>query len=222
MIKLALVNNEELFVKLLHGYLNKQPHIQCLFTALNDEEMLKKINQETLPDIILLDLERKKKNSAEITRLLKANYPSLKCIVMSSYYKKSFTGYMMRAGVSAFVPKEISPECLLKVIETVNQQGFYLHEEQVDVLRSQVRSKLPKPTFSNHASFTGREKEVLELLCQQYTAKEIAEKLFVSKRTVEGHKENLFVKTGSRNLVGLVIYAINHQLVNQEALTALP
>lgn len=92
---------------------------------------------------------------------------------------------------------------------------MYLIWEQNSKYYPQIKTKTPKPTLTYQEKLTEREKEVLHLICQQYTVKEIAEKLFVSNRVVEGHKDNLFAKTGARNLAGLVIYAIQNQLINQ-------
>jgi len=219
MIKVAIADDEELFVQLLENFLNKQPHLQCLLAALSGEELLKKVEQSPdKPDIVILDLRMKNLDGAETVMMLKDQYPAIKSIVISSHYQKSFMGYMLRAGVNAFIPKGISPINLLKVIESVYQKGFYFLEEQVETMRSQIKTQAPKPKLKLEEEFTEREREVLTLLCQQFTAKEIADKLFVSKRTVESHKDNLFAKTGARNLAGLVIYAIQHQLVNQEDL----
>ena len=222
MTKIVLADDEELFVQLLEDFLNKQSHIDCLFTALSGEDLLKKIERApVLPDIAILDLKMKNLDGAETASILKQRHPEIKSIVMSSYYKKSFMGYMLRAGVNAFVPKGISPQLLLKVIESVRERGYFFMEEQVEVMRSQINNRVPKPTLSYQEKLTERELEVLQLLCQQFSAKEIAERLFVSKRTVEGHKDNLFAKTGARNLAGLVIYAIQNQLVKQEDLPML-
>jgi len=219
MIKVAIADDEELFVQLLENFLNKQAHLTCIMTALSGEELLKQIEKSPeKPTIVLLDLRMKNLDGAETVSKLKDRYPAIKCIVISSHYQKSFMGYMLRAGVNAFIPKGISPANLLKVVDSVSQKGFYFLEEQVETMRSQIKTQAPKPKLKLEEEFTEREREVLTLLCQQYTAKEIADKLFVSKRTVESHKDNLFAKTGARNLAGLVIYAIQNQLVNQEDL----
>lgn len=216
MIKIAIADDEELFVQLLENFLNKQAHLKCVATALSGEDLLKRIDQSLdKPNVVILDLRMKNLDGAETVMMLKDRHPEVKSIVISSHYQKSFMGYMLRAGVNAFIPKGVSPEHLLKVIESVHHKGFYFMEEQVETMRSQIKPQAPKPKLKLEEEFTEREREVLTLLCQQFTAKEIAEKLFVSKRTVESHKDNLFAKTGARNLAGLVIYAIQNQLVNQ-------
>lgn len=144
---------------------------------------------------------------------LKKYFPSIKIIVISSYYQDSFMGFLFKTGASAFVPKEISPEYLMHIIDTVYRQGVFFTEEQLVQLRTQITSKTPKPMLNEESELSTREIEVLKLICQQKTAKEIGELLFISPKTVEGHRNSLFVKTGVKNVVGLVIYALQHNII---------
>ncbi|WP_299460485.1 response regulator transcription factor [uncultured Microscilla sp.] len=220
MIKIALAYGEKLFTQLLESFLIKESNIQCLFTALSGKEFLRQIKKTPEPpQVVLLDLKMTDMEGTELIKKLKATHADMKYILMSSYYKKTFTGYALKTGANALVPKEISPEYLLKIIALVHTKGYYFMEEQIEVLRSQIKPRPPRPKFINEGEFTDREMEVLRLLCEQYTAQEIADKLFISRRTVEGHKDNLFVKTGARNLAGLVIYALQNQLVSQDNLS---
>ncbi|EAY25321.1 response regulator transcription factor [Microscilla marina] len=220
MIKIALAYGEKLFTQLLENFLRNESNIQCLFTALSGKEFLCQIKKTPEPpQVVLLDLKMTDMEGTELIEKLKATHPDMKYILMSSYYKKTFTGYALKTGANALVPKEISPEYLLKVIALVHTKGYYFMEEQIEVLRSQIKPRPPRPNFINEGEFTDREMEVLRLLCEQYTAQEIADKLFISRRTVEGHKDNLFAKTGARNLAGLVIYALQNQLVSQDSLS---
>ncbi|OJJ20589.1 hypothetical protein BKI52_19235 [marine bacterium AO1-C] len=214
--KIALVGKEELFLKLLQNFLNKQSCVQCLFTAKSEEDFKNKIiDHQELPNVVIIELQMHPKDGAKIAQWLNKKYPKMRCIVISSQYNTALTGYILKSGANAFLPKEISPEHLLEVINVVNDKGFYWQQEQIETLRTQIKSEVPKPNVISN-TLTGRETEVLQLLCQEFTAREIAEKLFVSKRTVEGHKENLFAKTGARNLAGLVFYALQQGLVNNE------
>ena len=221
MIKIALAYGEKLFMQLLENFLRAESNIQCLFTASNGKEFLRKVSETPeLPQVVLLDLKMNDMEGTELIAKLKVMHPDMKYILMSSYYKKTFTGHAFKMGANALVPKTMSPEQLLKVITAVYTKGCYFMEEQIDILRSQIKPRTPRPKFAKEGEFTEREIEVLRLLCEQYTAQEIADKLFISRRTVEGHKDNLFAKTGARNLAGLVIYALQNQLVSQDRLSA--
>ena len=162
---------------------------------------------------MVLDLNMKGINGVEVTEFLKKNYPSIRVILMTSHYKRSFMGFMLKTGVSAFIPKGISPVQLLEIIKEVYDKGFYFMDDQLGVLREQISHKSPKPTLIEKNKLTEREVEVLKLICFQKTAKEIGAKLFITPRTVEGHKNNLFIKTEARNIAGLVIYAIQNNYI---------
>lgn len=221
-IQLAIVDDEQLIVKLLESFFNEQPATNVIQTAYSGEDFLAALEQmEILPQVVLLDLRMKQLDGVETTTILKEKYPSINIIIISSHYKKSFMGYMLKTGVSAFLPKGILPQQLLEVIQAVHQTGYYFLPEQVDVMRTQITPKAPKPSLTPETSITLREKEILQLICQQYTAQEIAEHLFIAKRTVEGHKNRLLSKTGVKNTAGLVIYAIQNNLVDINSLKIL-
>ena len=213
-ISLAIVDDDTLIVSLLSSFLQQQNGIDVLFTSESGEDFLEIIStQKTLPDILILDLKMKKIDGIEVTTFLKTNYPSIHIIIMSSHYKKSFMGFMLKTGVSAFIPKGISPLLLVQIIKEVSLKGFYFMSDQLDIIRKQVSSKAPQPKLNQKDNLSEREIEVLKLICFQKTAKEIGEKLFIAPRTAEGHKNNLFVKTGAKNIAGLVIYAMQNKLI---------
>jgi DNA-binding NarL/FixJ family response regulator len=213
-ITITLVDDDALIVSLLKDFLGNQDNIEVCYTANSGEMLLEKLATETaLPDVMVLDLNMKGINGVEVTEYLKENYPSIRVILMTSHYKRSFMGFMLKTGVAAFIPKGISPVQLVEIIKEIYENGFYFMEDQLGVLREQISHKAPKPTLVEKNVLTEREIEVLKLICFQKTAKEIGEKLFITPRTVEGHKSNLFIKTGARNVAGLVIYAIQNDYI---------
>lgn len=219
-IRVAIVDDDALITKLLEGFLQNCEDMEVLFTANNGQQLLEKLQQKNkIPDILLLDLKMEGMDGIGITEYLKLNHPEIKVIIISSHYKKSFMGFMVKTGVSAFLPKGIMPNELIEIIRTVNKQGFYFKEDQMEMLRNQIAVKAPKPLVNDEENtLSDREIDVLRLICQQKTAKEIGEQLFITQRTAEGHKNNLFVKTGAKNIAGLVIYAIQHGIIKAEEL----
>jgi DNA-binding NarL/FixJ family response regulator len=221
-IQLAIVDDEQLIVKLLEGFFSQQVETEVVLSAFSGEDFLEQLADfPNKIDVLLLDLRMKKLDGIEVATILKEQYPDINVIVISSHYKKSFMGYMLKTGVSAFLPKGILPQQLLEIIKTVYQEGYYFLPEQVEVMRTQIAPKAPKPKFSLETTFTTREKEILQLICQQNTAQEIADKLFITKRTVEGHKNNLLSKIGVKNTAGLIIYAIKEKIVDVDSLNIL-
>lgn len=216
-ISLAIVDDEVLIVSLLRDFFKEQSGIELCFTATSGDECLEAIeDKQLIPDILILDLKMKGKSGVDILEAIKVSYPSIKTIVMSSHYKKSFIGFMLKTGVSAFIPKGVSPVEFLGIVKEVHQKGFFFEPEQLEVLREQVSSRVPKPVLSEKNVLSDREIEILKLICNQKTAKEIGDELFITQRTVEGHKNNLFIKTETKNVAGLVIYAIQNNLVNTD------
>lgn len=213
-ISMAIVDDEALIVSLLVDFFQKQKGIKVCLTSQSGEEFIDiLINKKIIPNIVLLDLKMKEKNGIEVMTFLKEHHPSINTIIMSSHYKKSFIGFMLKTGVSAFIPKGISPQKLLEIVREVKQKGYYFMPEQLDVIREQVSARAPHPTLKEETGLSKREIEILRLICFQKTAKEIGEQLFIAQRTVEGHKNNLYLKTQTKNLAGLVIYAIQKNII---------
>jgi len=218
-ITIAITDDDALIVSLLEGYLQSIEGIEVLLTANSGEQLLNLPSEApALPQIILLDLKMSGMDRIEVTQHLKDNYPDIKVIVISSHYQRLFMGFMLKTGVAAFLPKGISPLELIDIIRIVQKQGYYFKDDQMEALREQIPAKAPKPLLQDEELLSEREIDVLKLICQQKTAKEIGEILFITQRTAEGHKNNLFVKTGAKNIAGLVIYAIQQDIIRIEEL----
>ena len=222
MIHLALADDDKLFTDLLAGYLNAHDQINVDFVVHGGQELIQQLGTASpLPEIVLLDLRMKNGDGLSTLETIKQESIPVKVMVLSSLYNQSFMGFMIKSGASAFLPKDLLPEKLIEIILEVHERGHYFLPEQVDVMRNQLSSRAPKPEVSDGMVLSEREEEVLRLICQQHTAKEIGEKLFVTTRTVEGHKNRIMQKTGARNTAGLVIYAVQHQLIDPNSLIIL-
>jgi DNA-binding NarL/FixJ family response regulator len=218
-IAIAITDDDALIVSLLQNYLQSLDGLEVLFTANSGDTLLEQLAQaEIKPHIILLDLKMAGMDGIETTERLKVQWPEIKVIVISSHYQKSFMGFMLKTGVSAFLPKGISPVELVDIIRTVYRQGYYFKDDQLSALRTQIPGNAPRPALQDDETLSEREVDVLRLICQQKTAKEIGEILFITQRTTEGHKTNLFTKTGAKNIAGLVIYAIQHDIIKVDEL----
>ena len=221
-INVAIVDDDSLIVSLLQGFINNQEGIKVSMTAQCGKSLIEILEKsENIPDVMLLDLKMKGMDGIEISQFLKVNYPSIKIVIISSHYQLSFLGFMLQTGIVAFLPKGVSPNELVKIIKIVYEKGFYFMEEQLEVIKEELSFKSPKPLLEQGSDLTSREIEVLRLLSKQKTAKEIGEILFITQRTVEGHKNNLFIKTGAKNIAGLVIYSIQHNIIKVEDLPAI-
>jgi DNA-binding NarL/FixJ family response regulator len=214
-IRLTLIADEGLITDLLDNYFKNDPLISVEGIYNNGKLFFEDLNNGIIqPEIILLDLKMKEMNGMEVTSILKENFPTIKIIIMSSYYKTSFMGFMLKSGVNAFIPKGISLEKLSAIIREVSKNDFFFMKEHVEIMKQQISSKVPQPKFSEKDKLTSRELEVLNLICLQHTTQEIADKLFVTVRTVEGHRSNLLLKSGVKNMAGLIIWAVQNELID--------
>ncbi len=216
-IKLSLVDDEVLVTQLLSKFLGSNDNFNVVSISNDGSEFIEYLNNTSAyPDIVLLDLKMKNVNGLETIEFVRKEHPDIKIISLTSHYKDSNLGYMVKTGVAAFLPKEISPDKLVEVIKEVQNKGFYFNPEQLNILRKQLSNKLPAPSIIEAENFSERELIILKLMCNQMTSSDIAKKLSISNRTVEGHRNSLYIKSGVKNLAGLIIYAAKNNLINIE------
>jgi len=218
-IKLAVADDELLFRKGLMSILNKESNLEILFDAEDGNHMMDLLRAaKQLPDIVITDLKMPGLNGVETTKLIRKEFPDIKIIALTSYFSKPFIVNMISIGAVAYLAKNSTPKLMLTTINEVANKGFYYDEQVLKFIHNGVLNSNEQIKKSNFdiSSFTKRELEVLDLICKQFTTNEIAEKLFISPRTVDGHRNNLLLKSEAKNLAGLVVYAIQNKLVNLE------
>jgi len=216
-IKLALADDELLFRQGVKAILESEESIDILFDAENGEHLIQQLRDaEVLPDIVITDLKMPELNGVEVTKLIRKEFPDIKVIALTSYFSKPFILNMISIGAVAYLAKNSTPALMIKTISEVSQKGFYYDEQVMQYIHESIVNPSDKKVKSNFDTnyFTKREIEVLELICKQYTTNDIAESLFISPRTVEGHRNNLLLKTESKNVAGLVIYALKNKMVS--------
>jgi DNA-binding NarL/FixJ family response regulator len=175
--------------------------------AENGKELLTLIKYE-IPDVVIVDLQMPVMDGAETSSQIIQKYPDVKIIILTMHDSNKFILHMTEMGVHAFLLKNTEPDELEKAIYAVSDKDFYHNELVASVLRKNVRDRTPsqRPVFE-HAGLTEREKEILLLICQELTMKEIGQRLFLSENTVRNHRVNIMEKVGVNNVVGLVKYA---------------
>ena len=212
-IKIAIADDEALFRKGMKLILDSYQTLQVDLEAENGLDLLEKLKHtEDLPDILLLDLKMPEMNGIEVAKVVQVKYPTLKTIVLSTHFSRAFIINMIELSAVAYLPKNSLPTEVVETIKAVYANGFYYNSEVLSIIRENIISKKkPKAQFS--LELTTREKEVLQLICEQYSAPEIADKLFISPRTVDGHRNNLLLKLNCKNVAGLVVVALQQQIV---------
>ncbi|PJJ07025.1 LuxR family two component transcriptional regulator [Flavobacterium sp. 1] len=214
-LKMILVDDEVLFRKGISFLLTREKNIEVLFEASNGLELMEFLKGDnSKPDIIVMDLKMPFLNGIEATKIIRRDYPDIKIIALTSYDSKSFIANMIDVGAVSYLVKNTTPQELFATINEVAEKGFYYSDYVLNIIQKDiVTNKKTKCSFDSNF-ITSRELEVLQLICKQKSTVEIGEKLFISPRTVEGHRNNLLLKTESKNIAGLVVFAIQHELVS--------
>jgi len=214
-INLVIADDEELFRVGLSHILSKDPEISIVFEASDGQQLLEFLAaSERLPDIIITDIKMPELNGVEATKIIHKLYPEIGIIALTTYNSKPFIRNMIDVGASAYLVKNSAPEKVIHTIKQVYYNGFYYDKHVMTILNNRYATdKEGEKSAYDRDFLTEREAEVLELICKQYKTSEIGEKLFISPRTVEVHRKNLLIKTGMKNIAGLVIFAIQNDLV---------
>jgi DNA-binding NarL/FixJ family response regulator len=214
-IKIALADDEVLFRKGISFLLQREKNLNIIFEASDGGELIHFLeNTQDLPEIIVIDLKMPEINGVEATKIIRTNFPDIKIIALSSYNTKSFIANMIEVGAAAYLIKNTTPQELIKTINEVHTTGFYYTDYILTIINECLAH--PKKKLKSKydlEKLTNREIEILKLICKQYSGQEIADKLFLSTRTVEGHRNNLLRKTECKNMIGLIIYAIQNDYI---------
>lgn len=213
-IKLVIADDHNLFRKGMTAMLNQIADFELIGEAANGKELLDLLARVT-PDIALLDLQMPVMDGVETTEHIQVHYPNLKVIIVSMHEEDRFIIHLLEKGVNGYLLKDSEPGEVENAIRRVMADGFYYSDFVSKALHRKVitRAAPPAPLFNSKVQISPREMEVLQQLCEGLSTLEISEKLFVSPRTVEGHRLRLLEKTGTKNTAGLVAYAFKNDLL---------
>lgn len=214
-IKIVLVDDQILFRQGIAGLIKNEPEMDLLFEADNGGACLDQLQQlDTLPHIALIDMEMPVMDGIALNEALRQKYPSVKTIILSVHARERLIARMIEAGASGYLFKNCDKAELMNALQTVYKTGFYINFDVLKAIQkaSNLKNTSVKDVSNIPIDITSREKEVLQLICIEKSNAEIADKLFISIRTVEGHRKNLLQKTGCRNTAGLVLFAIKYHI----------
>ncbi len=213
MIRTAIVDDHKLFREGIHFLIEQMSDIELVFEASNGRELLTKLEQVNT-DVLLLDLDMPDMDGIDALKTLRPLYPDMGVIILTTYSDSKMIAYLMELGANGYLLKDTDPETLQRAIESVYREGYFFTRNVSQAMLTGLKGNMrKKPTLKNNVVLTAREIEVLELICQEYTAREIADKLFISPRTAEGHRRKLIEKLGVKNTAGLIVKAIKEGIV---------
>lgn len=209
-VKIIIVDDHEIFRNGLKMVLGKLEFVDVVGEASNGQDFLDLIRKVNC-DIVLMDIEMPIMSGIDATKIALKENPSLKIISLTMFTDDDYVQSMMDAGVKGFLVKNINKETLNKAITTVASGGNYYSEELFKFFTRKLNNQ--KSDQESDVQFTSREKEILQLLSEGLSNKEIADVLYVSERTVVGHKSNMLAKTGCKSAISLLAYALRHKLI---------
>jgi DNA-binding NarL/FixJ family response regulator len=213
-VKVAIADDHQIFRKGVILSLRQFNNIKFVQEAENGQELINGL-PESNPDVILMDLKMPIKDGIESTKYINKHFPSIRIIILTMYEDERFVGHLMDSGANGYLLKSTDPVEIKKAIADVMRTGFYLNNFVNRILIKKNYSKQKfNPSLNSEVVISEREKEVLTLVCMEYTAQEIAQKMEISARTVEAIKDRLMERFGVKNSVGLVFYSLKNSLID--------
>ncbi len=213
--KIAIVDDHTMFRKGLKTLINFFANYEVTLDASNGKDFIAQLNSKHLPDIVLMDINMPDMDGYATAEWLTNNYPDIKVLALSTMDSETAIIKMIKSGAGGYVLKDAEPDELNTAFDEVLSRGYYYNElitsKVLKGVRKIVDDKNPVSTF---VKLTEREIEFLKYACTEMTYKEIADKMFVSVRTVEGYRDNLCQKLDLKSRTGLAMYAIKNQIVS--------
>ncbi|TVQ14466.1 MAG: DNA-binding response regulator [Bacteroidetes bacterium] len=210
MIKIAVTDDHPLMAEGIRNVLNGNEKIRLVASWSMAKQTLDDDSLQNI-DVLLLDINLPDMNGIELCKILLEKYSHLKIIGITSHQESWFLKNMMKAGAKGFLLKSASPDNIIEAITTVCRGKEYIQPEMKDLLLSESLSQ--EKNINLIPKLTRREKEILQLIAEEHTTQEMADKLFVSAKTIETHRQNLTLKFGVKNSVGLVKMAMEMGLL---------
>ena len=215
MIKIHIVEDHQIFRQGLKVILSDIPNVEVIAESSNGKEFLAQLSIQ-VPDIVFMDIKMPEMDGIKATEEALLKYPDLKIIILSMFGEEEYIQRMIQLGISGFLLKNSDKTALEKAIQQVSTGNHYFSSEIMSVLAKSIYKSSREKNVREEIDISERELELLNNLSQGLSNKEIAEKMFISPRTVEGYKSKLMQKTGLNNSLNLILWAIKNNIVSSD------
>ena len=207
-----MADDHEIFRDGFRLTLSRTENIKLLAAARDGRELIELVKQHQ-PDVVITDIKMPRMDGIEAARKISATWPGIGIIGLSMFDEEDLIIEMLEAGAKGYLIKNADKTEVIEAIETVyRDEPFYCKQTSNKLAQMIAKSKHNPYARKKMVEFTDKELEIIQLVCQEFTTKEISEKLFVSTRTVDGYRIKILEKMNVKNSVGIVVYAIQHQL----------
>jgi len=211
MINILIADDHQLMIDGIKATLRDIPDFELVAEAPEGSQVIRTLESGVKVDVILMDISMPKMDGLDCTKIVSKKFPLSRIIALSQFGEKRFVKQMIKNGASGYLLKDADKDVLEAAIRKVNSGEKYFCERlSLALVNLELKSENTKSLFPN---LTSRELDVLSLICKEYSTQEIADKLFVSFHTVEGHRANLLDKAGAKNTAGLVRWAVENDLI---------
>jgi DNA-binding NarL/FixJ family response regulator len=214
-IRIVLADDHEIFRDGFKAMLKKQPSVELIGEASDGEELIE-ITRQLRPDVVVTDIKMPKMDGLQATKILSAEFPNIGIIALSMIDEETLIIDMLEAGAKGYLLKNAHKTEIIEAIKAVNNDHVYYCDGTSAKLTKMI-AKSDKIPFNRRApklELSQKEIDVIQLVCEEMTNKEIADRLNLSIRTIEGYRDRILEKIGARNSAGIVVYAIRNKIYN--------
>jgi DNA-binding NarL/FixJ family response regulator len=215
-IKIILVDDHRIVRDGIKSLLQSEDDIEVVGEASNYSELINLLENK-IPDVLILDIALPDMSGIEITKIMTLNYPAIRVIMLTMYTNEDFIFNSLKAGAKGYLPKNTTKKELIKAIKAVyNSEDYFSDEISNLILKSYIKKAKTSEQENEDPSkvLTRREEEILKLAAQGNSNREIAERLFISTRTVESHKNHIMNKLELKTNVDLIKFAIKNKIID--------
>jgi two-component system, NarL family, nitrate/nitrite response regulator NarL len=210
-IKIFILDDHQMLIDGLKALLINEKQFEITGTSTNSKNALEMI-RKNIPHIVLSDINMPEMDGIEFTREIKKMNPTIKILALSMFGERSTISEILDAGASGYILKNTGKEELINALLKISSGGMFFSDEISAEMMKAVSERSQKKEEKIH--LTDREKEIIKLIAQEYSNAQIGEKLFISERTVETHRKNIFRKANTKTIVGLMKFAIENKLID--------
>ena len=212
-IRILIADDHQMFIDGLKALLKREKDIQVIGEVCSGGHAVEFIIK-TPPDLLITDISMPGMSGVELTRWVKENYPEVKVLVLTMYNDREIINEILMSEAEGYILKNTGKQELVNAIKRIADNSTYYSTEVLNIMLTRLKKQ--KTIEMNTSLLTPRETEIVKLIMEELSSEEIADKLFISKRTVDTHRKNIIAKTNTRTIVGLLKFAIENNLTEYQ------